>query len=100
MRENQKFMFRRWHNSVFPKTVLRDITERALRINEESRIKIQTLNKMDEELLTKNTEMLNLYEKIKFIGALAGKLSRKDKHYAFSIWREQTRGTRRIANSI
>ena len=80
--------------------VLKDIAERALSKHEESRIKIQTLNKMDEQLLTKNTEMLHLFEKFQFIGVLSNKLGRKDKHYAFSIWREQTRGLRKIANSI
>jgi hypothetical protein len=44
--------------------------------------------------------MLHLYEKIKFLGALSGKLGRKDKHYGFSIWREQARGTKKIANIV
>lgn len=51
MLENKRSMFRTWHNKVFPKSVLKDITERALNSNEESRLKIKMLNIMEEKVL-------------------------------------------------
>jgi len=33
MKENQRRLFRQWHHNAFPKSVLRDITERALIMN-------------------------------------------------------------------
>jgi hypothetical protein len=56
------------------------------------------LNVMEEKILDKNTELLHLYEKFKFVEAVANKFYRKDMHYGFNIWREQTRGAKRIAN--
>lgn len=80
--------------------MLRDITERALNLNEQSRIRLKTLGLMEEKLLQKNTEMLHLYEKIKYMVTLFNKISRKDKHYGFNIWREECRGAKRISNIL
>lgn len=55
---------------------------------------------MEEKILAKNTEMLHLYEKIKYMTTLSNKLARKDKHYGFSIWREQCRGAKRLSNLL
>jgi len=46
MKENMRKMFRLWHNNAFAKYVLKDITERALQVHEESRIIIKTLGAM------------------------------------------------------
>jgi hypothetical protein len=51
MSENIRKMFRKWHNNAFPKTVLRDITERALQAHTESGIRIKTIGAMDEKIL-------------------------------------------------
>lgn len=85
--ENKRKFFRLWHNKAFPKHILRDLTQRALNVNEESRIRLKALGVMEEKILTKNTEMLHLYEKIKYMITLSNKLARKDMHYGFSIWR-------------
>ena len=42
---------------------------------------------MEEKILEKNTQLLHLYEKFKFIAAVANKFARKDMHYGFNIWR-------------
>ncbi len=55
---------------------------------------------MSEKVLLKNTELLHLYQKIKYVVAIVNKFSRKDKHYGFSIWREQARGSKRIKNIL
>lgn len=100
MKQNMRKMFHLWHNNAFPKSVLKDITERALTMSHESKTRLQILGSMEEKILQNNTEMLNLYEKLKYIVVIANKNYRKDKHYGFNIWRENCRGTKRIANII
>jgi hypothetical protein len=93
-------MFRSWHNNAFPKSVLKDITERALQLHEESRIKIKVIGTMEEKIHQDNTNMLHLFEKIKYIVAIANKNYRKDKHYGFNHWRNNCRSTKKVSNII
>jgi len=44
--------------------------------------------------------MLHLFEKIKYIVAIANKNYRKDKHYGFNIWRSNCRSTKKVSNVI
>lgn len=46
---------------MFPKQILKDITQRAMNVHEESRVKIKTLNIMEERVIEKNTELLQLF---------------------------------------
>ena len=55
---------------------------------------------MEERMLEKNTEMLHLFEKMKFTVGLANKMYRKDMHYGFNLWREQCRAERKVANVL
>lgn len=93
-------MFRSWHNNVFPKDVLKDITERALLANNHSKIRLQILGAMEEKIHENTSNMLHLYEKIKFTVAIANKCYRKDKHYGFNIWRENCRGVKKLQNIL
>ena len=77
-------MFNRWHSNIFPKSVLRDIAERALIAFEQSRIRIKTLNTMEEQVIENNTKLLQLFEKIKYMVAVSHKYQRKDIHYGGS----------------
>jgi hypothetical protein len=51
MRQNKRTLFRKWHNNAFPKSILKDITERALKANENSRIRLKILGIMSDKLL-------------------------------------------------
>ena len=93
-------MFNRWHSNIFPKSVLRDIAERALIAFEQSRIRIKTLNTMEEQVIEKNTKLLQLFEKIKYMVAVSHKYQRKDMHYGFSVWREECRGVKKVSNTL
>ena len=55
---------------------------------------------MEEKVIEKNTELLQLYEKIKFMTVLAGKFQRKDLHFGFNIWREECRGVKKVSNVL
>lgn len=58
------------------------------------------ISTMDEKILEKNTNMLHLFEKIKYIVAIANKSYRKDKHYGFSQWRSNCRNVKKFANVL
>ena len=51
MQENKRNFFRTWHSRVFPKSVLRELTERAMCKNEESRLRLRSLSAMEEGVL-------------------------------------------------
>ena len=72
---------------MFPKSVLKDITQRAMNKHEESRLKLKVLGAAEEQVIQKNMDMLQLYEKMKYMAAIANKNLRKDKHYGFNLWR-------------
>jgi hypothetical protein len=55
---------------------------------------------MDEKIHTDNTNMLHLFEKIKYVVAIANKNYRKDKHYGFNHWRNNCRGVKRMSNIL
>jgi hypothetical protein len=100
MLANKRQLFRRWHSNAFPKSILRDLTERALSAHAESRTRLKVLNTMEETVLAKNTHILHMFEKIKYTTAIANKMQRKDMHYGFNLWREQTRGIKKISNVL
>ena len=55
--------------------------------HEESRLKLKVLGAAEEQVIQKNMDMLQLYEKMKYMAAIANKNLRKDKHYGFNLWR-------------
>jgi hypothetical protein len=55
---------------------------------------------MDEKIHENNTNMLHLFEKIKYIVAIANKSYRKDRHYGFNLWRNTCRNERKVENIL
>ena len=55
---------------------------------------------MEEKVLEKNTQLLHLFEKMKYMATLASKFYRKDMHYGFNIWREECRAAKKVSNVL
>lgn len=55
VKERMRSFFRIWNSNVFPRSVLKDIAERALIVNQQSRIRIKILGMMQEKIHQNST---------------------------------------------